>query len=282
MGAKVGRRGRRNRGIKRIRWLLGITGVLPIALVTTPSPAQAAYGNMCDYAVVIGVRGTDAAPGKGSLHSGRLYSDGGFGTEIQPLINQLRRDVFPYYHHALNYPAAGGTGYIDSVNKGRSRLIAELNYVANSCGKIKPAVVLAGHSQGAAVVLAALIDDGTSSGNLTSKARAMIRAVAVYGDPLFKKSQAMNAPGAQDQKNGLLGARPSAWTTQLNQLRYVGWPMGGTKAGWVQIIRSYCYAGDLFCASGTGSKAIDIHNSYGVKETYKVWQWIDYMLSNNN
>jgi pimeloyl-ACP methyl ester carboxylesterase len=209
MGAKVGRRGRRNRGIKRIRWLLGITGVLPIALVTTPSPAQAAYGNMCDYAVVIGVRGTDAAPGKGSLHSGRLYSDGGFGTEIQPLINQLRRDVFPYYYHALNYPAAGGTGYIDSVNKGRSRLIAELNYVANSCGKIKPAVVLAGHSQGAAVVLAALIDDGTSSGNLTSKARAMIRAVAVYGDPLFKKSQAMNAPGAQDQKDGLLGARPS-------------------------------------------------------------------------
>lgn len=73
---------------------------------------------------------------------------------------------------------------------------------------------------------------------------------------------------------------PQSYWDQLNAMKHWGWPYRSTKMGWVQAVRSYCLAGDYFCASSTGSQAMSIHNSYGALRAYDAYQWMDYTLSN--
>jgi hypothetical protein len=184
----------------------------------------------------------------------------------------------PFYFESLNYPASGPENYLGSVMAGRTTLINEINWITATFPNT--AIVLAGHSQGAAVVLAALTNVNTPGyPELTANARARIKAAAVFGDPNYRVGQAIAAPGAQTTASGLMGARIPAYSAQLNNLRFWGWPMGGNAEGWVQKIRSWCYAKDTFCASGTASNSMAINNSYGVNAMTGAKQWIEYMFN---
>jgi hypothetical protein len=161
------------------------TATLCVALgasLVAAAPASADTSDPCDFGVFIGVRGTDAAPGAGLVHNNRAWTVGGNGDEIVVMSQYFRTNSAPFYMESLNYPAKGGVDYLGSVLEGRNTLIAELNWLATQCGGYLPAVVIGGHSRGAAVALNAFI---TMPGypNLTSQARAMVRAVAVFGDP---------------------------------------------------------------------------------------------------
>lgn len=118
--------------------------------------------------------------------------------------------------------------------------------------------------------------------NLTAKARSAVRAAILFGDPNYKVNQAVNAPGSQNTNSGLLGPMPASYWAQVNSMRYWGWPFKGNGAGWVQVVRSYCLPGDAFCASGTGSNAMSIHNSYGALRAIDAYQWMDYTLSSQD
>lgn len=182
------------------------------------------------------------------------------------------------YVAALNYPASGSVDYPSSIEAGRATLVTELNWVVEQCGTVTPAVFLAGHSQGAAVILEAMTDRVGGS-NLSARAKSAIRAVVAYGDPNFAVNQPINVPGSATDVGGILGPRLQTFSDQLNAYRAWGWPMGGSSQDWVQKIRSYCYPGDAICNRGTGSDAMDIHNLYGENSTTEAYQWMEYMVN---
>lgn len=252
--------------------MTGVAAAVLATLLGTAAPASAVYGNMCDYGIVIAVRGTDAPAGTDVFHDGRIYANGGWGAEILPFINMIKSDPFPYYYHGLVYPASGGAGYASSVAQGRTNLVNEMNYVAGACGAVSPAVILIGHSQGAAVVRSALVDFGAGYVNLTAQARFAMRAAVLFGDPNYKPNQPINSPDAQNQYGGVLGTMPDSYWQQINQ-NYLSY--GSPR------IRSYCLAGDAFCASGTGANALSIHNSYGALEAIPAYHWMDIITSDN-
>lgn len=258
--------------------LVALTLTGTIAISGTASAAAAETSGLCDFAQFIGVRGTDAAAGAGLAHGNRVWLTGGHGDEVLVLKAQLKSSSpLPFYFESLNYPAKGGADYPTSVLTGRNTLINEINWIASQCAGAS--IVLAGHSQGAAVVLAALTSLNTPGyPELTARGRASIKAVAAFGDPNYRPNRAIAAPG-NSTGVGLLGPRPIAYSDQLDGMRYWGWPIGGSAQGWVQKIRSWCYPGDFFCATGTGSNAMAIHNSYGTKAMTGARQWIEHLFS---
>jgi len=219
--------------------------------------------------VFIAVRGTDAPAGSGEVHGGRVWTNGGTGDQIAPLKAALVKSYLPLYFESLNYPAKGLLDYPNSFNAGSLTLRNELNYLSTACGSTLPSVVLPGHSQGADVITSALA-------GATSRARAMVRAVVLYGDPAFKPNHPFNAVG--DGKGEGVLARPAGVWSVLDAFRIWGWPQVGTAQTWVYKIRSYCKTGDIFCQSGVGSNALAIHNSY-TSATSDATSWITYMLT---
>ncbi|MGN8552898.1 UNVERIFIED_CONTAM: cutinase family protein [Microbacterium sp. SLM126] len=232
---------------------------------------------MCDFGVFLSVRGTDATAGSGTNHSGRIYGSGGHGPQISPLVTKMVQSYMPMFIGSLRYPATGGSTYGQSVRTGRDILVTELNWIATQCGGYLPATVLAGHSQGAHVILDALTDTLVGP-NLKPGTKMMIRAVVLYGDPTFRPHMPYNAPGSPAGFGGL--GRTSVSTDQLKLYRVWGWSMESMSPdpAWVPKIRSYCKTGDLWCQSGTGSNALAIHNSY-TTETTRANDYIHHMLS---
>jgi hypothetical protein len=269
------------------RWRRLLAGIAALTMsggiaITAAAPAHAAWtSNPCDYGVVIGVRGTDAAPGSGTQHSGRLYASGGWGPQFDSLMNNIGASDLPMFHAGLVYPA-GGADYFSSVDIGAMNLVNELNYLSTLCGVYAPSVVLLGHSQGAAVVLKALADPVVGAGSLTSAARAMIRAVIVYGDPQFTVNQPINSVFSESYANGRFGGRSQGELDNLaNWYRVWWWPQGSSNPNkqWVYRIRSYCLSNDYWCATG-GS--MDVHNSYASNFTGDAWNFIYYMMTSSN
>lgn len=257
-----------------------------IAISTLGIGAQAASGdttdNLCDFAVFIGVRGTGAPEGANSAHSNRLWRAGGMGGVIAPLKNKVAAKEYPVWSASLNYPA--NTNYNASVAQGANTLATELNYLATACGSYVPAVVLAGHSQGADVIATALGWGNWPQGiQLTQKAKAMISAVVLEGDPGFFPGDPWNAPGSP---NGMgIFPRNTVVKDTLKTFRYWGWAQGSsnTSASWNSKIRSYCFSGDFFCQNDPTDSGFNIHNSYGnVTQVAKAASWIDYMLIDLN
>lgn len=80
-------------------------------IIGTAAPAVAqeeGYATgLCDYAIVVGVRGTDAPGGSGLMHNGRVWSSGGWGDQLQPLHDALYWGGIPYYTETLAYSASG-------------------------------------------------------------------------------------------------------------------------------------------------------------------------------
>lgn len=254
------------------RLLLGLISTTALALgigfVATPANASTT-SNICEFGVFIAVRGTDAPAGTTSTHGGRAWTAGGTGDQIAPLKTSLAKSYLPFYFESLSYPAAGGGGYPNSVNAGSATLMKELDYLSTACGSIMPAVVLAGHSQGADVIANAL-------SRITARAKTMVRAVVLYGDPAYLPNHPFNAIG--DGKGEGVLARPSAVWSILDGFRFWGWPQVGTSKAWVYKVRSYCKTGDAFCQSGLSSSARAIHNSY-TTATADASSWIMYMLT---
>ena len=256
-------------------------GVIVAGSVSAPANASST-NNLCEFGVFIAVRGTGAPAGSSLAHSNRVWLSGGQGPQVADLKGRLAgatTDPMPFYFESLNYPAAKGTGLIASVAAGRNTLVMELNWLSNQCGSILPAVVLAGHSQGAMVITQALSAFVDGSPNLTSKAKTMIRAVALFGDPNYSNTDPFNAPGSPSVQPLL--HRVAGTSTELAAYKYMGWPQASKAKGWVYKIREYCLAGDLFCQSGTSPRAESIHNSYAPSKTGQAQLWIDYMLSSS-
>lgn len=248
---------------------IGVVGAAPATATPTSDP--------CKFMVFIGVRGTDATGGVGTgIHSGRIWTQGGKGSQISYLAGLFDSSDMPIWFGALRYPASGGTGYAQSVAKGRDTLVTELNYIANLCSTL-PATVLAGHSQGADVVLEALtVRSGRP--NLSTRAKAMITAAAVFGDPSYRPNEAYNAPGSPTVRYGMFG-RSVASVGNIASHKFWGYPMGGTGPGWVYKVRSYCKLRDAFCQNAIGDPdAMTIHNSYTTMMP-AARDWINYLVS---
>lgn len=253
-------------------------GVIVAGSVSAPANASST-NNLCEFGVFIAVRGTGAPAGSSLAHSNRVWLSGGQGDQVADLKARLASaaDPMPFYFESLNYPASDGAPLIASVAAGRKALVNELNWLSNQCGSRLPAVVLAGHSQGAMVITQALSAFVDGSPNLTAKAKAMIRAVALFGDPNYSPTDPFDAPSSPTVQPLL--HRTAGDSAALAAYRYKGWPQGSKTQGWVYKIREYCLAGDEWCQSGTSPKARAIHNAYAPSQTGPAQLWIDYMLT---
>lgn len=254
---KVGRVERARRAMLSIA--AACVTLLTVVLGGGPATASLAP-SMCDFAIVLGVRGTGAPAGTGLTHGDRVWKSGGFGDQLSPLRTSLIGvNDMPFYFLSLNYPAKA-VPYSTSVDAGRSTLIKELNYLATACPGAP--IVLIGHSQGAQVISSVLTGPGVGSGGIfgvSTAALNQIAAVTLYGDPTYEPNKVTNY--LNPPKYGLLMSTVYPKSDLANH-RYWGYPMGGSGAGWVYKVREYCKTGDFFCQSNVGDSSYAIHNSY--------------------
>jgi len=267
------------------RTAVAVLGAIAMVASLFSGANAASAATICGDAVFLGVRGTDAPAGSGSAHSGRIWTSGGMGDQVASLYTQVVGTGIPYYSASLNYPASGGANYSSSVETGVNTLVAELNWLATQCGSVLPIVILAGHSQGAQVILDALswatFPYGTE---LTPNAKKMIRAVAVFGDPTYLPNRSINAPmSASGVAHGIFPRNLIlADSLENSDYSFYGYPYGEHGMGTVYKIRSYCLAGDFFCQSDLSDSNFAIHNSYASPTTGAVinaTNWITYMIS---
>ncbi|KJL24511.1 Cutinase [Microbacterium oxydans] len=162
------------------------------------------------------------------------------------------------YVERLNYPASDAGAYQQSVTSGVLALQAELEWMASRCATL-PAVVLAGHSQGAQVILTALAPGseikfgGGFYPTLSAKARSMIRAVVVWGDPTWKAGTGWNSSDSMATGQGIFARGQASLDYLASEYKSWGWPQGSTSPNpqWVPKIRSYCFAKDWACQAGS-------------------------------
>jgi len=203
------------------------------------------------------------------------------GDQIETLASKLSTGDEPIYFESLAYPAS--TDYNASVAEGSANLINELNYLSTLCGAYAPAVILAGHSQGANVISDALGYAQWPNGPaLTDRAKAMIKSVALFGDPQYWPSDSWNAPYGPSGYG--VFQRNQYVRDKLGEYRVWGWPQGSTnpERQWIPKIRSYCADGDFFCQSNAGDGNFAIHNSYKTTTMDFARNWIRYMMTSVN
>ena len=221
--------------------------VVASALVAAP-PASAANGGPCDFAVLIGVRGFTAPGGTGTSAGGYGWTAGGYGDVPQAVVNKYNEEFsWPTYEISLNYDAGGVTP--SHVWNGAQNLANEINWYANNC-TYGPAILLTGHSLGAAVIVNLLVN---ADDYLTAKARSMVRSVQLYGNPLFYAPGRSWSSGTYSGQ-GIISALSSAASNEAATASINS--MFGTE-----FIEDNCYAQDGYCQAG---KALDgaAHNSY--------------------
>ncbi|MCK2035179.1 cutinase family protein [Microbacterium sp. SSW1-49] len=248
--------------------------------VSAAGPAAASNASSpCNFAVLIAVRGSGEPAGSGLAHSGRVWTSGGMGGQISVLANKMKAEAFPTYFESLNYPATVAN-YQGSVSAGAATLINELNWLATACGNYLPAVVIAGHSQGAHVISDALGGGLWPNGpSLSTKAKQMVRAVTFFGDPQYWPTEAWNAPYSPSGYG--VFTRNVLVRNDLSTYRYWGWTQGSTSPSpsWNSKIRSYCATGDYFCQKNPADKNFTIHNSYRTTTMTIANNWIRYVLT---
>lgn len=262
-------------GARRRRSILSVISTLVMlgSIILVGAPANAMpTSNLCSFAVFIGVRGTGAAAGTNLTHNGRVWTTGGHGTQVAPVVTGLYNlPDMPFYFESLAYPALPTLG--PSIQDGVAKLTAELNYVAQTC-PYSP-IVLAGHSQGAAVITQTL----TTSLLLSATAKANIRNVVLYGDPYYQRGLITNYPDRAN--NGALWDPMVQNKVRLADYKYWGWPAGGNSEAWIYKVREYCNIGDYFCQNNTADSGFVIHNSYA-QYANSVTGWIQYSMTDAN
>ena len=253
---------RRTRKSRRRRGIISAIGALTMlgsVLFGGASANAALSSSMCDFAVFVGVRGTGAPAGSNLVHNGRVWTNGGLGDQVAPIRSALINvPDMPFYFLSLAYPATAALS--PSIEDGRLKLIAELNYINQTCPYAP--IILAGHSQGAQVISKVLTGAATSPlgapFNLTPAAKANIRAVVLYGDPFYESGKLTNYPNRP--KNGLLSTIPYTQKNSLATYNYLGWPAGSNSQQTVYKVREFCNIGDFFCQSNPGDSSYAIHN----------------------
>lgn len=227
---------------------------------------------MCDFAVMIGVRGTGAAAGTNLVHNNRVWTSGGMGSEVAAVRSSLIGvPDMPFYFLGLNYPATSVLA--PSIQDGVSKLQAEINYISQTCPYAP--VILVGHSQGASVISNML----TGVNTLTPAAKESIKDVILFGDPYYNSGKVTNYPNRPN--NGLFSQIPYTAKNPLANYRYWGYPAGSSAQQWIYRVREYCNIGDYFCQSNPGDSNFAIHNAYD-QYASSVAGWIQYTLTNPN
>lgn len=237
---------RRNR---RKPWRLALPAIavaVAITLTGVSSPAQAALTTAnCPGLSVIAVRGTDVPAPSGTARNNRVWEGAGYGPVLSRLVTYYKNSPLNVNAMGLKYPANGGTDYIASVNAGVGNLVREINWIASNC-PTSSRIVLIGHSQGAQI-----IGDALSNGQISAGGNARIKAAALFGDPAYVKNQPINAPGNQNDWNGIF-QRGSISRDALNAYK-------APSPGRQQKVRSWCYTNDYPC-SYRGNYTV--HSSY--------------------
>lgn len=249
--------------MKRRVPLLAIALIAMVALsglVAAPAQADSSASKCGASYVFIGLRGTQAPSGSNLAPGGRTWSTGGFGDQVSPLATKWRNTPgVAVYTESIAYTAGPIDGnYINSVNDGSTKLLAELKAILGC--KYRPMVILAGHSQGAHALLNAV-----SSPSFSAEMRAMVKAVVAYGDPTYVSGMNYNSPSAAPSGAGQFPrAVPSSSTLQA--FTTYGWPPNDPNAtGPVTMskIRSYCFTGDWACqAAPYNAQSNATHNAY--------------------
>ncbi|WDG18078.1 cutinase family protein [Microbacterium sp. Clip185] len=226
--------------------------------------------------VFIGVRGTNAPGGSNPSTTGNAWQSGGMGDQVQGLANHFKYDApyssaWPTYVESLNYPAS--TDLIGSIAAGVQTLRAELNYIGSLCGVFTPNIILAGHSQGAAVISGVLKNPGL----LNQRAKQAIRAVALLGDPYHSANMPYSM--LNNSNYGTLAMTAGEYNTIYENFRFWGWAQYSENIGWVSKVRDYCFTGDAACTGNLTDSGWQIHNAYTAL-TSQITSWMDYMLTN--
>jgi len=160
------------------------------------------------------------------------------------------------YTEGIKYPASAW--FNSSVPKGRWALIGEMNSLAKACPHTK--VFLSGHSQGAAVISAAL--SRPKLWGISARALANFSGAVLTGDPTYRSGEKIDAGGN--------GNRSGVWATNYRNKYTLDGYFGSdhTIHRTVRKIRSYCLPGDAYCQSSVGRpNALYIHNSYRLPAT---------------
>lgn len=271
-----------SRARRRIAALLAACLLAVTVSTITALPASAAQpAKVCDAGVLfIGVRGTNAPAGSTPSQSGRGWLTGGHGDQIAPLVAKFKTQYpynsdWPTYVESLNYAAT--SDIFGSALDGAQKLVKELNWVASTCTYM-PAIVLAGHSQGAMVIHQALTN--TYNGTISAKAKGAIRAVALMGDPQYRSSMPYFAPNTHPSGTGLYPADPGQITKLANEYSYMGYAQGSTNPNPTLIykVREYCYTGDAVCQSNNTTSGWQIHSAYSVLAD-QIFSWMNYQLT---
>jgi pimeloyl-ACP methyl ester carboxylesterase len=218
-----------------------------VAGSVTPASAAAVADPCAAKAVFVGVRGTGAPAGTAATRSGNAWTSGGHGLVASLAQNYAKQGTFRVYVESLAYPAS--SDYFASVAAGVKKLKAEIGYINTTC-KGRTKIVLAGHSQGADVVLDTLAS--LPAGRLKN----LVVSASVFGDPTYVAGQKYNAAGS-GRANGLL-PRSAKERAVLNSYTF------RNDSGAAQSrIRSFCFAGDFACqAAPSNARSHAIHNSY--------------------
>ncbi|KAI1814013.1 acetyl xylan esterase [Poronia punctata] len=203
------------------RLTLGLLGLAasvaaaPLLQVDAPEAAVTCVSGL--YMIV--ARGSLQEPGEGKI------------VQVTDLVKAL---VPGSVSVAVDYPASiiGDGTYAVSVAKGINDTIEKVQTYVDACGASSQ-IALLGSSQGGNVMTNALAGAILEPDPLTEAYTQYIKAVTVFGDPTYTKNQVFNVGNAT--KSGLF-ARGGASLTKLNTF--------------ADILRSYCMAGDLFCAGG--------------------------------
>lgn len=288
-----------------------LAGVAAVAIDTaTTSPASAnTTSATCAQVVLIGARGSNQPAGSGDL--GNTWSSGGLGTEVQGVANYVTAHTSKAVRVVgLKYPAAApsgaagwaqelgapaaaalmagspsaaltaalhaaqapGTLYGNSKLAGANALRAELDALATVCPSTE--TVLVGYSQGAHVI-GDVIASSTSP-QLSAAAKSHIKAVALEGDPAYRRDEPWDAAVTPMVGNGLF-ARGVGQFSSFN----------GSGVRTSGRVMSWCSSGDFFCqsnwgsvtvsSSGVSSTGMDIHTtSYRNSAHYTaIGGWID-------
>ncbi|MBO9626651.1 MAG: cutinase family protein [Microbacterium sp.] len=240
-----------------------------------PAATAAQATNLCDFAIFIGVRGTGAAAGTNLAHNGRVWTTGGHGAQVAPIVTDLiNSGDMPFYFESLAYPATSVLG--QSIDDGVAKLTAELNYIAQTCPWAP--IILAGHSQGASVISRTLA--GPNIALLSADAKAAVSSVVLYGDPFYETGRITNYPDRPN--NGAFWDPTDIYDkSKLADYRHWGYPAGSSTQTWLYRVREYCNIGDYFCQNNKADSSFVIHNSY-IQYATAVTGWITYTLTDFN
>ncbi|WP_170285643.1 cutinase family protein [Microbacterium rhizomatis] len=247
--------------------------------MATPASAAQPFSVCSSSNVFIGVRGTGAPGGSVESTTGNAWQIGGMGDQVAGIADHFKNDspyseAWPTYVEALNYPASADL--LNSISVGVETLREELNHLGSAC-PITPSIILAGHSQGAAVIDGVLKNPEL----INDRAKQQIKGVALLGDPGHSANMPYSAMNTAS--NGSMFMLPSEYSTINNTYRFWGWGESSQdpNPSWIPRVRDYCFTGDAACTGNFTDEGWYIHSIYTTVHP-QVISWLDYMLTNTN